>query len=132
MAATADTSFHLRGGSDRASYGYRPADGVRIFRNAIVAVTANFEAVPAGHAEAVAIVGVAESGVDNRANGANDRFVYVRRGVFKLDVSVATAANVNAPVFAADDDTLQLTDANGALRAGVIDAIDAEGVWVNV
>lgn len=132
MAATYDRSLQLRGGSDRASYGYRPAQGVRIFRNAIVAVTANLEAVPAGHADAVAVVGVAEGGMDNRTGEANDRFVYVRRGVFRLDMETATAANINAPVFASDDDTLLLTNENGELQVGTIDAIDAEGVWVNV
>lgn len=127
MAATKDIESPERPGN---SYGYPALAGIRIFGRSIVAVTAALEAVPAGHASAVRIVGLAEEQVDNRDGATGDRPVRALRGVRKFPVAGATASNIGATVYALDDDTLQLTNAGGELAAGIIDGIDAEGVWV--
>ncbi len=114
------------------SYGYPLAAGAQLFKNAIVAVTAGLEAVPAGHANEVALIGLNELSVDNSTGAAGDQNCKLLRGVFKMPVAGATAANIGATVYALDDETLQLTNAGGELPFGTIEAIDAEGVWIAV
>lgn len=126
-AATKDLERPARSGD---AYGYPVLGGVRIFGRTIVAVTAALAAVPAGHADAVAIVGLAEEQIDNRDGATGDQLVRALRGVRLFPVTGADVTDIGAAVYAADDQTLQLTNAGGELAAGIIDGVDADGVWV--
>lgn len=127
MAATKDIEAPERPGS---SYGYPVLAGERIFGRSIVAVTAALAAVPAQHADAVAIVGLAEERFDNRDGATGDVMARALRGVRRFPVTGADAGDIGATVYALDDGTLQLTNAGGELAAGIIDGVDADGVWV--
>lgn len=131
VAATKDNRRTARTGD---GYGYQVPDGTLIHGGTIVAVTAALDALPAGSANTVAIVGLCEQRIDTRETAAveaNGQTVRALRGVFLFPVAGATAANIGDPVFAIDDATLSLDDNAGArLKAGVIDGIDATGVWV--
>ena len=52
------------------------------------------------------------------------------RGVRRFPVTGDDAGDIGATVYALDDGTLQLTNAGGELAAGIIDGVDADGVWV--
>ena len=127
MVATKDIEAPERPGH---SYGYPVLGGVQIFGRSIAAVTAALAMVPAGHADAVAVVGLAEERYDNRDGATGDLTGRAVKGVRKFPVAGADVTDVGATVYAADDATLQLTNAGGELAAGTIDGVDADGVWV--
>ncbi|RFC63794.1 hypothetical protein DYI37_11435 [Fulvimarina endophytica] len=131
MAATKDLRRTARTGD---GYGYQVPEGTLIYGGTIVAVTAALAALPAGSAGTVAVAGVAEQRIDTRQGAAveeDGQTVRAMRGVFLFPVTGATPANIGDPVYAVDDATLSLDDSAGTrLKAGVIDGIDATGVWV--
>ncbi|WP_026379369.1 hypothetical protein [Afifella pfennigii] len=127
MAATKDLERPSRTGD---SYGYPAGANIRHFGRTIVAVTATLETVLPDDEDAVAVVGLAEERIDNRDGAAGDQIVRALRGVFLFPVTDAGADDIGKTVYAADDETLQLTNAGGELAAGTIDGIDADGVWV--
>lgn len=129
MAATDDIRALRKPGPDR-SYAYPVLAGVVIFGGTAVGVTANLEAVPAGHASAVKLMGFADQRVDNRDGATGDVYARIERGVRQIPLAGATAANIGATVYASADDTFTL-NAGSLLAIGTIDAIDAEGVWLN-
>ncbi|MFC3074685.1 hypothetical protein [Shinella pollutisoli] len=126
MAASADIRRKWRKGD---SYGYPVLANVRIFGGTMVGVTAALAAVPAGHADAVALVGFAEESVNNVGGATGDQTVTLRKGITHIPLAGATPANIGATVYASADDTFTLT-AGSLLVAGTIDAIDADGVWL--
>ncbi len=80
-------------------------------------------------------VGVAEADANNADGADGDAFVRYRLGSFRLENSTAadeiTIADIGQVAFAVDDQTVAKTD-GGATRspAGIIDDVDAGGVWV--
>ena len=131
VAASTDARRPSRSG-DR--YGYPAKSGVLIFGASIVAVTAALEAVPAGTAGAVAIVGLAEERIDARPQVAVEeggQIVQALREIRLFDVTDAGPEDIGATVYAADDATLSLVNTGGTLLpAGTIHGVDADGVWV--
>ena len=134
MSAKESVRFYQRGPEPGHCYDYPLAAGVRIVRNGIVGVTASLEAVPAGHPDAVTAVGLAQDAADNCTGGRGDKRVIVGTGVFEMSVALpdATAADIKSPVYAVADDSLSLVGAFGQKPIGRIDAIDEEGVWVEI
>lgn len=126
MTASADIRRKWRAGD---AYGYPVLAGVRIFGGTMIGVTAALAAVPAAHADCVALVGFASEAVDNRDGATGDRLIEARKGVTNIPLSGATAADIGKTVYASADDTFTLA-AGALLPAGTIDAIDAEGVWL--
>ncbi len=126
MTASADIRRKWRNGD---AYGYPVLAGVRIFGGSVLGVTAALAAVPAGHADCVAIVGFASEAIDNRDGTTGDRLIEARKGVTNIPLSGATAADIGKKVYASADDTFTLT-AGALLAVGTIDAIDADGVWL--
>ena len=128
MAASTDIKYRERPGD---AYGYPVLGGVRIYGRAVVGITAALAAVPAGHADAVALIGFAEERVDNSAGATGDQIVRAKKGVYNVPLAGATAANVNDPVYCVDDNTFTLDDDEGGnLQIGTLHAVDADGVWV--
>ena len=100
-----------------------------IFAGAMVSVNSSGKAVPATSGGNV-VVGRAEYHVF-----AGEQ-VRVRRGVFNYDDSASdiTRADIGATVYVADDHTVTKTLAQGATAAvaGIVQDVDAEGVWVKI
>ena len=128
MVATNDIRTKKKPGIGRA-YGYPALAGVVVFGGAAVGITAAKEAVPAGHASAVKLMGFAEERIDNAAGATGDQYVKIEKDVRVIPLPGATVANIGAAVYASADDTFTLT-AGSLLQIGTIDAIDADGVWL--
>lgn len=126
MAATADIRRRTRTGD---AYGYPVLAGVRIFGGTYIGVTAALAAVPAGHASCVALIGFAEENVDNRDGATGDRLINAKKDVTAITLAGATAADIGKTVYASADDTFTLA-AGALLPAGILHAIDADGVWL--
>jgi len=54
-----------------------------------------------------------------------------KNGVWGFPVGALTQANVGAPAYAHDDNLVDATSSNG-LKIGVIEAVDATYIWVNI
>lgn len=128
MAATDDIRTRRKPGPGR-SYGYPVLAGVKIYGGTVAGITANREAVPAGHPSAVSLLGFAEQRADNTGGANGDQVVNIEKDVRLIPLAGATAANIGATVYASADDTFTLT-AGSLLAIGTIDAIDADGVWL--
>jgi hypothetical protein len=126
MTATADIRRKTRPGN---SYGYPVLGGVRIFGGTMIGVTAALAAVPAGHASCVALIGFAEENVDNRDGSTGDRLINAKKDVTAITLAGATAADIGKTVYASADDTFTLA-AGALLPAGILHAIDADGIWL--
>jgi hypothetical protein len=128
MAATNDIRAKKKPGHTRA-YGLPVLANLVIFGGAAVGITANKEAVPAGHASAVKLLGFAEERIDNTGGATGDQYVKIEKDVRIIPLAGAIPANIGAAVYASADDTFTLT-AGALLQIGIIDAIDADGVWL--
>ena len=128
MAATRDLEIPSRDGT---RFGYPVKAGIRFFGRAIVAVTAAGLAVPAAHADAVAIVGLAEFHVDNRDGVDGDLTVTAIRDTRGFEF-VAAFADIGKPVYATDDATLTLDATGGKLKVGTIAGLGDDRTWVSV
>lgn len=128
MAASDDIRSRKKPGIGRC-YAYPVLGGQKIFGGAAVGITANKEAVPAGHASAVKLIGFAEERADNSGGATGELMVRVEKDVRLIPLAGATVANTGATVYASADDTFTLT-AGSLLALGTIDAIDADGVWL--
>ncbi|TMV06130.1 hypothetical protein [Brucella haematophila] len=128
MVATRDLEIPSRDGT---RFGYPVKAGIRFFGRAIVAVTAAGLAVPAAHADAVAIVGLAEFHVDNRDGVDGDQTVTAIRDTRGFEF-VAAFADIGKPVYATDDATLTLDATGGKLKVGTIAGLGDDRTWVSV
>lgn len=128
MPATRDLDIPSR---DDARFGYPVKAGIRFFGRAIVAITAAGLAVPAGHAEAVAVAGLAEFNVNNRDGSDGDVVVPAVRDVRGFHFE-ATYADIGKAVYAVDDATLTLDATGGKLKVGTIAGISDGRTWVSV
>lgn len=129
MAATRDlTDIPQRPG---AEFGYPAKTGLRFFKKAILAVTAAGLAVPAGHADAVAIVGLVETHVDNRDGADGAQKVVGLKGVFGFTLS-ATQADIGRNVYATDDAAITFDGSGTKLRLGKVVGVTDGKTWIDV
>ncbi len=128
MAAVDDIRSKKKPGMGRR-YGYPVLAGQKVYGGVAVGITANKEAVPAGHVSAVKLIGFAEERADNTGGATGDVYVSIEKDVRLIPLAGATVANIGATVYASADDTFTLT-AGSLLALGTIDAIDADGVWL--
>lgn len=98
------------------------AANTQLFGGGLAALDASGNCVPASALAALKIVGRIERGVNNLNTNtpygaAGAQTVIVRRGSFNFNqgtgANAITAANFGAPVFASDDNTVNLTDNAG-------------------
>ena len=131
MAAIKDRMVPVRDGD---SYAYPVKGAVRIFARTLVALTATGLAVPAGTVGAVSIAGYADHHADNRDGADGAGKVRVKKGVLAFATFAGTAptsANLNATVYAVDDETVSLDSSSGTrLAAGKLDGIEDGIFWV--
>lgn len=131
-AATADRKTSAR--STGRTFTADLAAATKIWLGTLVAVNAAGYAVPASDTAALKVIGVALSTVDN-TGAAGAKSITVETGVFKL-VNLATAivqASKHKLCYVGDDQsvTTAAVAANDVV-AGIVDAIDTDGVWVYV
>jgi hypothetical protein len=132
MALTADANCSRRGQPGRNEFGYPVAAGEKVFRNSIVAVNAAGDIVRVQTAGAAQIVGLADHFLDNSGSASvSTSQVVGLKGTFALTVPSATAANINATVYASDDSTLTLT-AGTLLAAGTLVGIENGQTYVQM
>lgn len=112
--------------------------GTRIFAGALLMRNAAGFIVRGAAATGGVGVGMAEAGCDNTAGANGDRNVLYRAGqVCRWRNSAAgdaiVQADVGARAWIADDDQVAKTNGGGTRSpAGIIVAVDAQGVWVRM
>lgn len=113
-------------------YSHLVAAATKIFAGSIVMLNAAGEAVPASAASGLTVAGVAEEQVDNSGGAAGDLSVKVRRGLFRFANGDAIVDDNIGDLAYADDDQTVFKAAAGRSPCGIIVAVDADGVWVEV
>lgn len=111
------------------------AGGVTIPAGTLVATNAAGFATPGATATTLAYLGRAEERADNTAGGDGAITVTVRRGKqFKWandGADPVTQASLGRPCFIVDNQTVAKTNgANTRSQAGLVLAVEADGVWV--
>lgn len=131
MALTAPRNTPERQG-DVSDYPIKAATTVH--QGGLVVLDAGY-AAPGRVATGLIAVGRAEESAT--AVAAGDARARVRRGTFKFKNSTSgdliAQADVGADCYVVDDETVAKTNgSNTRSRAGKIEAVDADGVWVRV
>ena len=111
------------------------AASVKIYAGAIVMRDAQGNLTKGATATGAIGVGRAEAQVDNSTGAAGDLTLDYRPGVFRYANSAGAdaiaKADIGAKVFIVDDQTVAKTDGTGTRSpAGIVDNVDANGVWV--
>ncbi len=106
-----------------------------IYAGALVMRNAAGDLVPGQTAVGLVGVGRAEARFDNTAGAAGAITAIYRPGVFRFANSAAadqlTAADIGKSCYAVDDQTVAKTDGTATRsKAGIVDSVDANGVWV--
>lgn len=132
MALTADRNTVARDGN-QLSLGVAAA--TTIYAGALVARDAAGHAVPASNTAGLAVVGMAETQVDNSAGAAGDLNITVRRNrTFRFANSATsplTIADIGANAMVEADDTVAKAATNSIVAGKVLD-VDATGVWIEI
>lgn len=111
------------------------AAAVKLFAGAIVMRNATGFLTPGVTATGLVGVGRAEAQFDNSAGAAGDIQARFRPGVYRYANSAAadeiTAAEIGTACYVVDDQTVAKTSAtNTRSKAGLVEMVDAQGVWV--
>ncbi len=109
----------------------------RIFAGSLVCRNASGFLVKGVTALNLVGVGRAEHQVDNSAGAAGDTQLRYRPGIHRFANSAAgdliTIADIGKACFVVDDQTVAKTSGtNTRSKAGVVDAVDDQGVWVRM
>lgn len=131
-ALTKDRNTPRLQGDDRQGLA---AAGTLIHAGAIVMRNAAGYLIKGATATGAVAVGRAEDRVDNSAGQNGDAAVPYRPGVYRYENSASadelTIADINKVCFVVDDQTVAKTNGtNTRSPAGVVEAVDANGVWV--
>lgn len=115
--------------------GYPVLADTKIYKGSLVVLAGGY-ACPGKVGTGLKCVGRAEDTVDNTGGGPGGKTVVVKRGCFHWANSAAadeiTQAEVKGKCYVIDDQTVAKTDGTGARsEAGVIEGVDATGVWVS-
>ncbi len=109
-----------------------------VFQGGIVCIdTADNMAKRGAVSTTLKTVGIAEESVSNAGGAAGAKSVRVKRGVFAFRNSAAgdliVRGDIGSSCFIVDDDQVAKTN-GGSTRsvAGIIENVDAEGVWVRI
>lgn len=119
MALTASSKRIRRGPISNNSFGYAVAASEKVFEGGAVGLNSSGYLVRAQTSGLVGICGLASATLDNSgSSNASTTYVQVEKGTWRLPVTNATAANINAPVYASADDTFVLTPSITAAAGG--------------
>lgn len=111
------------------------AANVKLFAGGLAAANATGHATPGAVSTALTYLGRVEEFVDNTGGADGAKTVLVRRGEsFKFanhGADAVTQASLGKLCYIVDDQTVALTNGNGTRSpAGIVLAVDADGVWV--
>lgn len=134
VALTSDRNTPERVGDLRAGL---VAANVRIFAGALVMRTADGHLAPGATATGAVGAGRADIAADNTGGAAGAVSVDWRKGIFRFNNSAAadliTLADIGKPCFIVDDNTVARTNGSATRSpAGVVEDVDAIGVWVRL
>ncbi len=131
----------LAAGKIRARRGREPSGGAfaysvkaaaKVWRGSFVCVNSSGAMVLIGAGDAAQFVGIADRDLDNTAGAAvSEQKVTALKGIYAITVPAATHANINATVYATDDDTATLT-ASTNLPIGTLVGIEAGQTYVKL
>ena len=110
------------------------AASTKIHAGSLVALNASGYLVPGSVSTTLTVQGRAEEAVDNSAGGNGDATCQVRRGTFRYENDGTVAlADIGKTAYIVDDQTVADNDGSSARSAaGVIEDLDADGVWVRI
>ena len=130
LAADRDT-LHTQGVDDVLPV----AASTKIYGGSMVCSNATGYGVPAADTAAYVFQGVAQAQADNSAT-ATDGYITVlirRKGSFLFASSGLTQADIGKEAFITDDQTINITGANNAIKCGVIQkVVSATSCWVDI
>lgn len=134
MALTGNIAPARRGFSRGAAFGYPIAPGEVIYTGGLTGINASGQAQRLQTSGTVAFIGLAERGHSNVGSSAVGDNVVGQMDCFKLAVPSATPANIGAPVYATDDNTLTLTKPSSGFEGviGYLAGIEAGATWVTL
>ena len=119
MALSSGIKVLRYGPPAHGGFGYQVAPGEQVWRGGIVALNTRGYLQRVQTGGSVVVVGLCSQDYSNVGVGvASADYVQVERGWWALGVPGAVAADINAPVFATDDNTLSLTPAVSAVLGG--------------
>lgn len=132
MALSQDRQTRKRIGDRRAA---PVAAATKIYLGALVALNAAGDLVPGSVATTLKSPGVAVAQVDNTGGAAGAVTAEYEKGIFQFKNSAAgdaiTRADIGANCYIVDDETVAKTNGtNTRSVAGVIEDVDAQGVYV--
>lgn len=133
-ALTGDLKLNRRGSeSSRNQFAYPVAAGEVVWRGSLIALNSAGNVVRVQTSGALIFLGVANKQIDNRTGSAvsADRVVG-QKGTWQLVVPAATVSNINATVYASDDQTLTLTNSGSLLTVGTLAGIEASKTFVSI
>lgn len=112
------------------------AAGVTIYQGALLCRDAAGNVTPGATATGLVGIGRAEETVDNSGGAAGDATVRYASGVFRFENSGGDPidkSHIGGKAYVVDDQTVAATDGTGTRSpAGVIEKVDAQGVWVRL
>lgn len=134
MALAANIAPARRGFSTGRRFGAPIAPGEVIYTGGLTALNASGQAQRIQTAGSVAFLGIAERGSNNAASAAAGDTIIGQMDCYKLPVPGATPANIGAPVYATDDNTLTLTKPGAGFEGviGYLAGIENGATWVEL
>ncbi len=134
MALSGPYAPARRGYSTGRRFGAPIAPGEVIYTGGLTGVNASGQAQRIQTAGTVAFLGIAEKGINNSAGAAAGDNVVGQLDCYKLPVPGATPANIGAPVYATDDNTLTLAKPGTGFEGviGYLAGIENGATWVEL
>lgn len=130
MSASASFTVQTRQGKQNQ---FAVAAATRLYQGCFGALDGNNQLVLATDAAARRVVGLIAAEVDNSAGAAADLYANVERGLFKVansGTNAVTDAHIGLACFIEDNETVASAAGTNAVVAGIVDKVDADGVWV--
>jgi hypothetical protein len=133
MALTAGYGPIRRGRpASGGEFGYPVAPGEKVFRGGLIAINSSGYAQRVQTSGSVTVIGICDRDYDNTASSApSSQKVVGMRGCYALTVAGATFSNINANVYATDDNTLQLSSTS-ALLVGTLAGFEGGQSYVTM
>ncbi len=131
--ATTDRNFRLRAGGYARTIVGKTAAATKIYRGAMVAKNAAGFCVPAADAVGLKVLGIAEEQIDNLSGAAGDKEVRITTGVVDIPnaaVDPVVQASMHGYVFVTDDSSVRAGTGTNSIRAGVLELIEPDRVWI--
>lgn len=133
-AAIADRNTPQRGACRRT---YGMAASRLAYAGTMAVLNASGYAEPGYTATGLIALGVFRAQYDNSAGGNGAIAAEVDRGIFRFANSTSgdeiTITDIGSVCYIVDDQTVAITDATGSRSvAGIVDDVDASGVWVRI